>query len=362
MTSSQYNNIVQYTLANMTAEDSQDSAVVTRKIMNNCGVGFPHGNNLEIMLTLLSEDYMGWRSCTRTDAQQMANNGIATIGVSPERAVVIKAEGGEEINNLLVLDENSEYAATISELPLAQTYNMAFFNYSADTTTPPVAEYTIYVYNPGNNIIETYYKNGSDSMPYNTGATLKVSEFRGSSSAKHLYTDKRAMEAWNSFRSYYGKGIHVGYAFKRIWEGGHGVTSQHYAGLAFAVGQNLGSSERENLRAAARNCGLWGYVEPASEAPTWVHFDRRLVSGSGYSQIQEGAKGVYVFILQDALNALGYTGSAFNGTFSSATTASVKRFQRDKGLSVDGIVGSNTWNKLANAAKGIGKTSTVVNP
>ena len=135
MTSSQYNNIVQYTLANMTAEDSQDSAVVTRKIMNNCGVGFPHGNNLEIMLTLLSEDYMGWRSCTRTDAQQMANNGIATIGVSPERAVVIKPEGGEEINNLLVSDENSEYAATISELPLAQTYNMAFFNYSADTTT-----------------------------------------------------------------------------------------------------------------------------------------------------------------------------------------------------------------------------------
>ena len=49
--------------------------------------------------------------------------------------MVIKAEGGEEINNLLVSDENSEYAATISELPLAQTYNMAFFNYSADTTT-----------------------------------------------------------------------------------------------------------------------------------------------------------------------------------------------------------------------------------
>ncbi|HIZ17456.1 MAG TPA: peptidoglycan-binding protein [Firmicutes bacterium] len=239
---------------------------------------------------------------------------------------------------------------------------MAFFNYSADTTTPPAKDYTIYVYNPDNNNIETYYKNGSDSMPYNTGSTLKVSEFRGSSSAKHLYTDKRAMNAWNSFRSYYGKGIHVGYAFKRIWEGGHGVTSQHYAGLAFDVGQNLGSAERENLRTAARNSGLWGYVEPASEAPTWVHFDRRLVSGSGYSQIQEGAKGVYVFILQDALNALGYTTAGFSGVFSYGTTIAVKNFQRDKGLSVDGIVGSNTWNKLANAAKGIGKTSTVVNP
>ena len=51
--------------------------------------------------------------------------------------------------------------------------------------------------------------------------------------------------------------------------------SQHYAGVAFDVGQTLTSAQRNRLWQTAKNSGVWTYVEPISITPTWVHFDRR---------------------------------------------------------------------------------------
>ena len=79
----------------------------------------------------------------------------------------------------------------------------------------------ILVFNNDTNQMETYYRGEDESMPYNTNGTLRVGEFRGSSTSPTLWTDKRTMQAWNSFRYVYGRGIPVGYAFKRPWEGGH---------------------------------------------------------------------------------------------------------------------------------------------
>lgn len=55
--------------------------------------------------------------------------------------------------------------------------------------------------------------------------------------------------------------------------------------------------------------------------PTWVHFDRRYgtpaCSGttSGYPTCRRGDKNTYVLILQDALNALGYSTKTLDGAF-----------------------------------------------
>ena len=46
--------------------------------------------------------------------------------------------------------------------------------------------------------------------------------------------------------------------------GGHGTQSQHYAGVAFDVGQNLTNAQRSVLRNSASNSGLWTYVEEAT--------------------------------------------------------------------------------------------------
>ena len=113
----------------------------------------------------------------------------------------------------------------------------------------------ILVFNNDTDRMETYYRGEAEPMPYNTNGTLRVREFRQ--------------------RYIYGNPIPVGFAFKRPYEGGHGNQSQHYAGVAFDVGQTLTSTQRTRLWNSAKNSGVWYYVEPISLTPTWVHFDKR---------------------------------------------------------------------------------------
>ena len=222
----------------------------------------------------------------------------------------------------------------------------------------------ILVYNQDTNRMESFIRNESDAMPYNTNRTLKVREFRGSSKSNILWTDKRTMQAWNSQRYIYGAPIYVGFAFKRPYEGGHGNQSQHYAGTAFDVGQNLTNAQRTVLRNSAKNSGVWTYVEPVSLSPTWVHFDRRFgtpaCASGGFPLIKRGSRGNYVCIAQDDLNTLGYRTGGLDGVFGEQTYSAVRRYQSSIGLSVDGIIGCNTWRSLQENVVGTGATSTTI--
>ena len=83
----------------------------------------------------------------------------------------------------------------------------------------------ILVYNNDTNRMETFYRGENEAMPYNANRSLTVREFRGSSKSQIFWTDRRTMRAWNNFRTLYGSPIYVGFAFKRCWEGGHGILS-----------------------------------------------------------------------------------------------------------------------------------------
>lgn len=223
------------------------------------------------------------------------------------------------------------------------------------------------IYDAYENKVYTYANlNENDPMPYSTLTTLRLREFRGKSASPTLWTTIAAMEAWNLTRRKYGSGIPVGYAFRRIWEGGHGTRSQHYAGVSFDVGQGQGSAARNAIWKAAKNTGAWGYVEPQDMTPTWVHFDRRYgkpaCSGTtaGYPTVRRGSVSTYVLILQDALNALGYSTRTLDGKFGPNTENALKAYQRQSGLTADGICGCNTWKKITAASVGIGRTKTVI--
>lgn len=225
----------------------------------------------------------------------------------------------------------------------------------------------VYVYDSYDNKFFRYNLGENDPMPYSTDTTLRVREFRGSSKANVLWTTTAAMEAWNLTRRTYGSGIPVGYAFKRIWEGGHGTTSQHYAGVAFDVGQSTTAANRRKIYKAAARTGAWGYVEPLSMTPTWVHFDRRYgkpacrSTTAGYPTLRRGSRGCYVMILQDALSTLGYqTGSRIDGIFGARTEEALKGFQRRTSLRVDGVCGCNSWKKISTAVIGVGRTKTTI--
>lgn len=223
----------------------------------------------------------------------------------------------------------------------------------------------ILVYNNDTNRVETYFRGEREAMPYNINSTLIVGEFRGSSSSPTLWTTKATMQAWNQQRRIFGAPIPVGYAFKRPWEGGHGLQSQHYAGVAFDAGQILSNTQRNALRNSAINSGLWTYVEPASLTPTWVHFDKRTLpaacSTGGYPTTRFGSRGVYVLIAQDGLNTLGYTTGGLDGVFGNQTRNAVINYQRSRGLSADGIIGCNTWRSLQEDVVGNGRTATTIN-
>ena len=222
----------------------------------------------------------------------------------------------------------------------------------------------ILVFNNDSNRIETYYRNLSDPMPYNSNGTLKVREFRGSSNSNTLWTTKRTMQSWNSQRYVWGKPINVGFAFKRPYEGGHSSQSQHYAGTAFDVGQLLSNTQRNALRNNAKNSGIWSYVEPASISPTWVHFDKRFgtpaCSSGGFPLLKRGSISNYVLIAQDDLNTLGFRTGGLDGIFGSQTRNAVLQYQRSRGLSTDGIIGCNTWRSLQENVVGTGRTNTTI--
>ena len=221
----------------------------------------------------------------------------------------------------------------------------------------------IIVFNNDTDRMETYYRNLSDPMPYNTNKTLTVREFRGSSGSNTLWTTKRTMQSWNSQRYIWGKPINVGFAFKRPFEGGHGAQSQHYAGVAFDVGQLLSNTQRNLLRNSAVNSGVWSYVEPASISPTWVHFDKRFgtpACSGGYPQLKRGSVSNYVLIAQDDLNTLGFRTGGLDGIFGAQTRNAVIQYQTSRGLSADGIIGCNTWRSLQENVVGTGRTSTTL--
>ena len=63
-------------------------------------------------------------------------------------------------------------------------------------------------------------------------------------------------------------------------------------------------------------------------------------------QIKSGSKGEVVELVQRMLNEKGYACGSADGIFGTKTKNAVEKYQKAKGLSVDGIVGNNTYAKL----------------
>lgn len=223
----------------------------------------------------------------------------------------------------------------------------------------------ILVYNHQTGNMEQYSRELFQDMPYITGGSLKVREFRGKSNSNIIWTSRRTMEAWNATRQAWGQPIYVGYAFRRIGEGGHANQSQHYAGTAFDVAQNLSSSARNQLRDTAASLNVWTYVEPAYLTPTWVHLDARTgvpACSAGYPLLRQGMTSVYVATLQDALSTAGIPAVGIDGVFGPGTHTGVVTFQSENGLVTDGVVGCNTWTALTAIANGYYRNNNILPP
>jgi peptidoglycan hydrolase-like protein with peptidoglycan-binding domain len=83
----------------------------------------------------------------------------------------------------------------------------------------------------------------------------------------------------------------------------------------------------------------WEALQAAPVTPT----PKR--AGDGIMELEWGSRGLSVQALQRGLKDQGYEINV-DGNFNALTDAAVRRFQADKGLDVDGIVGPSTWRAL----------------
>ena len=127
MNKKQYNNVIENTLKH---EQSEDSLGTARAIFNNMGVALPQGDIKTVYETIKTNNYMGWKSCTMQEAQAAADNGVAAIGISEDRIVVISANDEEQpvaqTASVMTLDENTSAFAVDG---------LQYYSYGYGTTT-----------------------------------------------------------------------------------------------------------------------------------------------------------------------------------------------------------------------------------
>jgi len=74
---------------------------------------------------------------------------------------------------------------------------------------------------------------------------------------------------------------------------------------------------------------------------------------AGEPDLRRGDSGEWVTYLQQLLRQAGYD-VAEDGDFGDYVEEAVKRFQNDRGLTADGVVGQATWDALTGASSGGG--------
>jgi len=76
---------------------------------------------------------------------------------------------------------------------------------------------------------------------------------------------------------------------------------------------------------------------------TWVNIDEADMSDP---TIRRGSTGNPVRRAQKRLSLGGYDTGGVDGVFGANTETAVRRFQGDRGLTVDGIIGPRTWDEI----------------
>ena len=136
---------------------------------------------------------------------------------------------------------------------------------------------------------------------------------------------------------------HIGYLYKPVVSGK--VDGDWYIiearGVMYGVVMTKMSERKPNYWGWATK--YFDYENSGSDTP--------VTPDTSYPTIRNGSENKYVTILQTELIELGYDLGRWgaDGDFGDATELAVKKFQKDKGLDVDGIVGPKTWEALDKA-------------
>ncbi len=95
-------NIIKHTLKRLPEDLKGDSVGTVKEIFRNCGVEFYKGSLNEVKEVLETNDYMSWETCEAEDVKDLADNGVAVVGIKDDEIFIIapdadfKPEEGHE--------------------------------------------------------------------------------------------------------------------------------------------------------------------------------------------------------------------------------------------------------------------------
>lgn len=211
--------------------------------------------------------------------------------------------------------------------------------------------------------VKTYSlkKDGNKSLTTN----FKVREFRCRDGSDEILIDEKLARLLQKMRDKFGViNISSAYRTKSYNAKVGGVAnSQHLYGLA----ADITLKDNSKLLEAAKYAEKIGFtgIGLDNKYKMFIHLDTRKnksffrynANGSTYSvgsfftTVKRGSKGEDVKELQAKLKKLGYKGSdgkalTADGIFGANTEYALKNFQKDNGLTSDGIAGAKTWAKI----------------
>lgn len=208
--------------------------------------------------------------------------------------------------------------------------------------------------------VETWFHNGSSASTHAVAVTNKLAAAlglpsRGAKSTTKLYVLKHTKMPAILVEVCFVDALGDANAYRKL--GAQGVARAIADGI---LGTN---TQADSAAKPAEQPAAKPAAKPTAKIDDWVRrlqtecnaqgFSKQTVDGipgkntlAGCPTVREGAKGGITKLLQERLNSQGFNCGTVDGIFGSNTANAVKAFQRANGLSVDGIVGQNTWRKL----------------
>lgn len=207
------------------------------------------------------------------------------------------------------------------------------------------------------------------------GNNFAVSEFacHGSGCCSSVLIDTDLVKILQQIRDHFGKPVTINSGYRcanhnRTVGGSSG--SKHTQGMAADI--SVKDIAPADVAKFAESIGVEGIgLYETKKDGYFVHIDTRTKKSFWYGQgqqprdtfgaavqkpvetveinlpvLQKGSKGAPVKALQIMLAGCGYPCGKVDGDFGSATKEALKKYQLWKGLTPDGICGSQTWEKL----------------
>ncbi len=192
----------------------------------------------------------------------------------------------------------------------------------------------VYIYDTLSNTMYVFRRHIDDPMPFSFGRSLKVADFCHNKSYTTVWTTTDTMQAYNQTKRKFPNQINVVQAFRHC-EDGFDLTK---------IGLNLGTGiclKHNSQILELQDFDEWESVE--IDEHIYVDSQMNCLIHKQLSKLKENEPSLYVLLIQDMLNYLGYGQQYYSGYLDQATIRMLSQFQMDVLGTCEEGISERTW-------------------